>query len=310
MATLHKQFGFLQPPLKAQFLGVQIEPLLDYDKHLEWFNALTNIDGFIYPLQIETWEANPRTGELERKVEKSERPASVYQLPASHSISIQNPIATTGSTFADDALIIYLLAFAYGTRLQLSEWKFEGRIPVEPRTDFFISERVCIDFLTHTYAWWKNLLPPQRTKFINILYVYTRARSLEWDWEEFVYQYMTFDALYQLYIELSPHSKKHVKHKERLRVICKAYDIPCNEDLVEGICSARNELFHEAMWAGSTIGFGSANRDAFYFPRHLAKFNSRVICNIAGYKNDYAKSPWWTLGRFGFDRPNVNAMDY
>ena len=78
------------------------------------------------------------------------------------------------------------------------------------------------------------------------------------------------------------------------------YGIPRDNALVDKLYKARNELFHEAMGTGSTIGFGSANQDAFYLPHHHSRLNSRLICGIVGYHNDYLESGWWKMGTFSF----------
>lgn len=113
-------FGFLKNPISGSFSGVALAPLPDHAERLEWFEEESNRDGFFYPPQMATYELAPKTHEKKRKIERSERPASVFHLPESHDLNIGNPAGVVGSPFADDALIIHLLAFVYGTRLQVS----------------------------------------------------------------------------------------------------------------------------------------------------------------------------------------------
>lgn len=134
------------------------------------------------------------------------------------------------------------------------------------------------------------------------MYVLTRAKSLEWDWDAFAHQYMVFDALYKLHTKLT-HSGANVPHQKRFEVLLSAYGVPTNDTLVERIYEARNELFHEAMWVDSAFCYGSSDANAFYLPHHLGRLNSRLICGISGYRNEYAGSVWWTLGRFHFGKP-------
>jgi hypothetical protein len=103
---------------------------------------------------------------------------------------------------------------------------------------------------------------------------------------------------------LNPTSAKAQSHRTRFDVLLSAYGIPCDEDLVNKLYKARNELFHEAMWTGSSIGFGSPQRYAYYYPHHLARLNSRLICGLVDYKNGYAGSVWWAMGTFAFDLPH------
>lgn len=296
------EFGFLQVPLKGGFSGVEITPLSDHKDRLAWLNQHSNDDGFFYPPLVSMYEVDLITRKRRRKVEKTTRPASVYHLPASHEILIDAPVSPIGNSFGDEALIIHLLAYVYGTRLQFSKWRFDGRVPIKSGGNFSTTERTCLDFLKHAYAWWRELTDDQRTRFVNILYVHTRARSLEWEWDAFAHQYMTFDALFRLHEEIRS-SKSSISHRERFTVMCSKYGIRDNPGLVDRIYLARNELFHEAMWTGSTIGFGSADSDAFHLPDHLARLNARIICSMVGYTNEYVGSVWWAMGTFSFDRP-------
>jgi len=220
-------------------------------------------------------------------------------MPSSHLIEIKNPISTQNEPFTDEALIVYLLAYLYGTRLQLSDWKFEGRIPFKPVNNIYITDDTILHFLTHTYSWWRKLTESQRIKFVNILYVYNRAKSLEWDWDMFLNQYMVFDALYKFHLEFK--SNLFAKnHRHRFDVLCNEYSV-VNDDLINKIYNTRNNLFHEAIWVqSSAIGFGSKDSDAHQLPYHLSRLNERIICSITGYNNEFSSSPWWAFGTFPF----------
>lgn len=294
------EFGFLLKPLKAEFMGISFAPLDDYAKRLEAIKKSSNIDGFYYPPQIAKYTVDQLTDNIKDKIEQTDRPASVYFLPSSHTITIENPVLTDKELGTDEALIVYLLAYLYGTRLQPCKWKFDGRVPIKPTNNIYITDKTCLHFMEHVYSWWRNLTGIQRTKFVNMLYVYTRANALEWDWDAFLHQYMVFDALYNLHLEFNPDIKAST-HKERFNIMCTQYSVS-NEDLIDGIYGARNNLFHEAMWVKSTIGFGSPDRDAYQLPRYLSELNAQIICAITGYKNEYARSPWWTQQKLEFDK--------
>lgn len=294
------EFGFLINPLKGDFLGVSITPFSDHTKRLEAIQKDSNKDGFYYPPQVVSYTVDLMTNKIKDKIERSEKPARLFFLPPSHCLSIQNPICKEGEKGTDEALIVYLLAYVYGTRLQPSRWQFDGRVPIKPINNIFISDDVCLNFLQHVYSWWIQLTKSQRIKFVNILYVYTRATSLEWDWDSFLHQYMVFDALYNFHLELKP-QQKATNHKNRFQILCNEYSI-FNEDLVNRFYNARNNLFHEAMWVESTIGFGSPDRDAYQLPYYLATLNAQIISSITGYINQYAHCPWWTMQTLEFDK--------
>lgn len=297
---MDSEFGFLTRPFKCEFLGVSITPLADHALRLEAIQKDSNRDGFYYPPQQSTHTVDLFTGKPKQKVERSERPALLFFLPPSHQITIQNPICKDGEKGTDEALIVFLLAYIFGTRLMPSQWKFDGRVPIKSVNSIYISDTTGAHFIEHVYSWWKTLTEGQRIKFANILYVFNRARSLEWEWDAFLHQYLVFDALYDLYHEFNPPPERP-KLKDRFNILCEKYSV-FNEDLVNSIYRARNDLFHEATWVQSTIGFGSPDSDAYQLPQYLAELNSQIICGITGYENNYIRLPWWTRQTLEFDK--------
>jgi hypothetical protein len=116
-----------------------------------------------------------------------------------------------------------------------------------------------------------------------------------------LHQYLVFDALYNFHLEFKPYlNELKPSHKMRFNILCDAYSI-FDEKLVGRIYKARNDLFHEAMWVGATIGFTS-EKDSHELPHYLATLNAKIICGITGYKNQYSRTPWWSWQRQDFDQ--------
>jgi hypothetical protein len=300
-----REFGFLVEPISGNFAGGKIAPLDDHAERTRWLEESSNRDGFFYPPEEVLYEFDAVTLERKDKIARSGRPALLYPLPASHRLCLTSPLDATKGVASDDALIIHLLAYLYGRRLQFADWKFDGRVPVRALGGIYVRPETSLDFLGHTYEWWKSNTRDIRKRLIHILYVFTRARSLEWEWDAFIHQYIVFDGLYRLHRILDPATtKKDVPHKERIEFMLKAYGIPSppNSNLVQRLCEVRNDLFHEAAWDGETICFGNVDSDAFSLPHHLARLNSRLICGIVNYKNEYSMSGWWAMGSFSFSR--------
>lgn len=298
-----RNFGCLKNPLKGEFLGINIFPLTDYKERILWFEKKSHRDGFFYPPQVATYKIDSETKEIKKKIEKTERPASVYKLIPSHQICVSKPDKKLKKINSDDVLIINLLSYIYGTRLQFSDWNVEGRIPFKSQTDIVISDDVCFDFLEHVYSWWRNLNTKSQMKYINILYVLGRARSLEWEWEKFAYQYMVFDSIFNLYSSLNPEKAKDINHKKRFEILISDHGLHKNNSLVDKIYKARNKLFHEVIWAETMLGFKSDKNNTTLFSLHLNALNSRLICGLTKYRNDYSTSEWWTRQEFGFNKP-------
>jgi hypothetical protein len=300
-----REFGFLPEPLSGNFAGGTITPLEDHSDRTKWLEESSNRDGYYYPPEEILYELDPATMDKKNKIARSGRPALLYPLPASHRLYLASPLDATMAVSSDGALIIHLLGYLYGRRLQFADWKFDGRVPVKPQGGIYVRPETSLEFLGHTYEWWRSNSLDIRKRLIHILDVFTRARSLEWEWDAFIHQYIVFDGLYRLHRKLNPASpKREVPHKERIEFMLGRYDIPTppNSNLVQRLCEVRNDLFHEAAWDGETICFGNVDSDAFSLPRHLARLNSRLICRIVNYRNDYSMSAWWAMGSFSFGR--------
>lgn len=255
-------------------------------------------DGFIYPPCDIREGVDTITG---GSIRIAGKPASVFYLPASHVLQIKKPISEKRFRFEDGALIIHLLGFFFETRLQFYDWRFDGRVPIKQSGLFRYRGSVPRHFISLVYNKWKTWKNDARNRYINILYMYRRARSLEWEWEEFINQYLVFDAIYKLHLALG--GKRAGRHKDRFVMLCDEYSIRYELDQIDSISERRNELFHEALWDGGTPGLKFS--DSFQLAGWLSRLNSRLIVAIAGYQNEYSKSAWWYMGSELFDKFEV-----
>lgn len=173
--TLATRFGLLYEPYSMSVAGVRIEPLPDYIERRAGYEACSNADGFFYPPQIASY-TRKSDGAKPRKLPRTTRPANVYHLPASHIIEIASSIEQT-QPYSDANLLIQLLAFIFGTRLQFEEWRFDGRVPTKSVLNISITDTIRTQFVEHVYLWWKTLSPEARARVVNLFYVFNRASS-------------------------------------------------------------------------------------------------------------------------------------
>ena len=291
-----EDFGFLEYPKLLEFEGGKIVPFADFTERYAALKKCINKDGFYYPPQIKEVRLDPKTLEPKSTLPHSQKPASVFRLPPSHKLYINDLSAENDRT--DAALIIYLLGFFFRTRLQFCDLRFDGKVPLKGIKSFIYRDDVLSDFVSHTYRVWKLWSSDQRRRFINIVYMHCKARSCEWDWDAFIYRYMVFDAIYKFHTELG--NPKINNHISRLVGLCEHYSIRFEMSVLTKIYKLRNELFHEALWDDSTPGYkgGEAYLNAIW----LDKLTSRLIVCITGYKNEYSKSGWWAFGWEKFDK--------
>lgn len=303
------EFGFLTTPLRAVISNAEITPVVDHDQRLSWFTDASNDDGYFYTPVTETWELDPTTMRRTNKVARSERPAQSFHLPSSHIIVIRQPTQSGATIQGDVYLLVQALALAFGLRLQLSRYRFDGRVPAKRQDLVAINDETAVHFVTHLYEWWKLLSVSNRLRVVNILYTYTRTLSFEWEWDLFPWQYMIFDAMWKLHCDLNGVPKsatgksKGINHEGRMQFLCERYKIVHDTTTIGEIIKRRNDLFHEAKWMDNPVGFSAAGDGrGLQLPRHLARLNCKLICALSGYENAFAKRGWDFMGWQHFDR--------
>lgn len=294
--SLSELFGFLKHPDTIEFDGGSIEPTDSFKDNLNYIEEHENRDGYFYPPQVtsSTQSMDFASGEFDepQAVPNSRKPSPVFQLPASHTLHIENPLDKENARHEDAGLIIHLLGFIFGTRLQFSDWRFDGKVPTKYKNYLFYSDGVQSHFITHVYQYWKTLNSEQRKYYINILYMHGRAKSCEWEWDEFLYQYMVFDAIYRFYVMLG--NPEIQGHKHRINSLCEHFRISCDPNRIDEIYRLRNNMFHEALWYSGTPGLQKKPSDSHLIPKCLERLNAKLIVAVIGYKNKYSMSAGWS----------------
>lgn len=299
-----KEFGFLNNSYIFEFDSVKIEPLPDFDEISKNVIENSNIDGFIYPPEINRVELDPITNQKIKDIPRTGRPASVFNLPPSHSINIQTSENIDDPIISHEALFVHSLAFLYGTRLQFKEWRFDGRVPIKPTNNWYLKNETALNFLSHIYDFWSSLNRKNRKAIINFLYVHTYTRSLERQWNTFIHGYMLTDAIWRFWCDNNEKPKKRIKHKDRITFLCDFFNINYKKDDIKLITDIRNELFHESLWTGNIIGHGFPEGEQENAHIKLMKLNERLICSVIGYNNKFSRTPWAYLGTWEFDEYN------
>ena len=228
----------------------------------------------------------------------------LHKLPVTHQIIIEQPVSDQEIRISDAAFVVHLLSFIFGTRLQFKDWWFDSRVPTRPTLNIYIRHSTVEDFISIAYQTWETWEEQKRKWFNNILVMFSKAPSYEWDWERFTIEYMVFDGLFKLAEMLFGCTAK--SHKKRFEALCNIFGIPFNEELIERIYTLRNDLFHQTLWNNGQPGTVNANSNAFYQPYHLRRFNSRLIPAILGYQTPYIKTGWWYMETIAFEKIEAN----
>ena len=78
--------------------------------------------------------------------------------------------------------------------------------------------------------------------------MFSRTHTYQWEWEEFIIEYMVLDACWAMAEQLFGLRSK--AHKDRVKLLCAKFSIKlCNDFIdLDEMVRLRNALFHETRW--------------------------------------------------------------
>jgi hypothetical protein len=278
------QFGFLAYKWDLHFRSGKIVAVPEFDEALKSLKKYLHEDGYFYPPMQKTITTDSRG--RDRTVPKTKRPAHLFRLPASHELEMmirpESDIREGSAGF-----VIHLLAFLFGTRLQFADWFFDGRVPLQRQHRFWfrmMDSQQAERYLDHSLKIWSGWPEPEKKRFTNILYMFSRGSVYEWDWEEFIIHYIVLDALWKMGEQLLGLPAR-TAHKHRARALCARFNLDVDHWIaekwmdVDKMAELRNDLFHETLWhAGrpsSTIG-----RLGYSMPARMSVLNETLIAKF------------------------------
>ena len=299
-------FGFLPIQRTISFSGGAFALLDNYQEVEGAVRAAANADGFVYPPLEKRMRAQPKFHDGKvlpedqwdwEEVPKTERPAHLHRLPASHELRLERSPIDNDLRKNDGAFLMYLTGYLFGYRLQFYDWWFDGRVNMKSSHNVNVRNEKVTEFLSESYATWKAWHSDARRHFTNILYMNSRSEVYDWDWERFMIAYMVFDACYKHAKELG--KVQSCSHTARIEEMCKRYGLYCDVSLSKEIVGLRNVLFHEALWDGGQP-CSSGGQRSFDYTEYLRGINHRLIPAMLGYSSNYIGSRWDCLGTCGF----------
>ncbi len=287
------------------------------DNHEETMKELGNIanyeDGYIYPQTQQTvklkYNSEKKDYVQDQVIPNSKKPADLFKMPISHKLIIYGLNSSKEHRNTDAGILINLIGYLYGFRLQFNDWWIDMRVPFRKSTNTFsiapIRKEIGNHFLNHAYKLFKNWeatfkrFDLFREVLINSIFLHNRAPSYFWDWESFTINYMVFDSLYYLSSKFLDRKNAN-DHGKTFENICKQFEIYYSKEYIDLIIRLRNEIFHQSIWNKGMPGT-NINDDGFYANIALRRFNEKLIAAFFGYKNDFIKSDWTGIDHHYFE---------
>lgn len=275
------RFGFLPVEWVIEFDYGKIVPIPEFKKVSKVIKKHQHHDGHFYPPTLESVVVVNLV--KPKRTRKTKRPAFLYPVPPSHDLFISPPLVEANIREGSAGFVLHLLAFLFNTRLQFADWFYDGRIPIDWVGTEVHSPNQVGKYISLAYKVWSGWPAEERKRFTNILYMQSRRFVYEWEWEEFINQYMVLDACWKMAEQLFNLSvanvDKSVKglHKKRLVALRGKFDLPGDDFIdAEKLANLRNNLFHEVLWHGVRPG-SARNRLEYHIPTRLGVLNKQLI---------------------------------
>lgn len=290
-------FGFLIDKSEVKCQSFSIIPNENFDEYISWFYHNMEVsNGWIYP----PFKALKHNDEELKKFKKSAPlvRSSFYTLPCTHILQTQN--------FTDEHKRFLVLGYGLlqGLYLNPQNYMYLGKIPYTPSTLNGLvlgrDDRVKgLEAINKFYINANNV--HEISQMQACIHWFLIAQTLDFQWEIFDAHYKVLDGLYRLLVHKIGKNKvenlnndEYVKHSQRFIVLAKYFnlEIPNWADNTktgnDNIAFIRNELVHEAKYAGQPIGYNYPNEN---FKLQFKAFNLKLICAFLGINTPYLQAP-------------------
>lgn len=279
-------FGFLKDPTQITWQGgaSRIEAL---PNHSETVQHLLNSS------QVHEGWIHPPLRPLQAGKEKPLVPNG-FALPPTHRMYLLSSSAND----EEANFMIALFGLLKGQRFQRPEWQHFYKAPVASKlNDFQATDAQISKTLDIATGFWRQHTPAVQKLAFGALHWHLFAQLYEQPFERFNAQYMALDACAKLALKIRlPGYSKHLTHSKRAAVLCDCLDVPKPvwvfplDGQTEGeLARCRNELVHEAMYAGQPIGFANP-KEHYQMVRELTGLVARIFLRLLGVQNDYTQS--------------------
>ena len=229
-------------------------------------------------------------------------PVLAYGLPPTHALRLGPPLEN--DDYAD--FLIAAAGLMDGVRLTREGWSHFYKAPLEPAKlcDFYPDRAEILEFLRIASAFWWAHSPEIRSRLFGAVHWLQFGSLLQHEFERFSGAYTVLDTLYWLHENLGgPTSKTHAA---RASDLASHYELALppwaaiRPDKKSRLSDLRNELIHEARFAGAPTGFDHPD-DYPEIAMELTHFVYRLLFAIMQVPARYVRTPSTTRHMHGFD---------
>lgn len=287
MQQSNRPFGVLPEEITYTAHNVEIRPLPDAGQRIAMVLESDRVyRNWVYPLIDKKID---QRGGAKREIDIH---AEAFSLIETHEIRTRD-----GAEVDSEMLefLIVLFGFVKGLRLNPEGWVHFYRTPVRigELTDFTASRGRAEDALKVGENYWRTHGGTSVVRnMFGAIHWYLFCQSYAHPFEVFEAQYRVLDTCWRLFVDTHPGAPvRKPPHAERAKILCDTFAIPQPTWIVNGdLASLRNDLEHEARFAGSPIGFTAVPAAYPAIHHQLAYLNARLIVALLGMDSDYIRT--------------------
>lgn len=193
------------------------------------------------------------------------------------------------STPDDEHLRFLILAYGFlqGIYLIPEGNLYFNRTPYEQGklNSLLLSGDDYVNGMEQIHHFYLNAKPNDRKQAFAILHWFLIGQSHEFPWEIFDSQYKVLDGIYKLSnVKAQNHASRPVKLAEKYGITIPSWAELRESKKKSTLSILRNELVHEAKYAGEPIGYAHPKDN---YTLEFVSFNTKLICAVLGLKTPY-----------------------
>ncbi len=225
---------------------------------------------------------------------------SFFQMPTTHEIK---------SNFTDEEHLRFLIlgyGFLQGVYLTPEGYSYLGRIPYEPGklNGLLLTKDDYVNGMEIINNYFNSSSEENRNQMFACIHWFSIGQSLNFAWDKFDAQYKVLDGICRLSgIKTGPHANRPVALAKKYNIkLPKWAELHPGSTRKESQLSVlRNELVHEAKYAGHPIGYSYPSEN---YSLELTSFNTKLIAAALGIETPYLQADPKNPCQWGWDIKN------
>jgi len=220
---------------------------------------------------------------------------SFYRMSATHEIR---------TNITDEEHLRFLIlgyGFLQGLYLTPEGYSYLARIPYEPgklngllliKDDYENGMEIINDYF-------KSSSEEDRNQMFACIHWFSIGQSFNFEWDKFDAQYKVLDGIYRLSgLSKVPHAKRPVELASKFNIKLPKWAELDSTGKKSQLSIHRNELVHEAKYAGHPIGYSYPSQN---YSLEFTSFNTKLIAAALGIDTPYLHADPNNRSQWGWD---------